>query len=551
VSGATRDRRDATASTTTHEDTIVKRYDQELISIPNVARVAARKYGDSVAIIDDDLQWTFEDVQDRMLDAVRAFLALGLKPGDRVALCGPNSALWVQAALGILGSGGVLVPLNTRFKGPEYAHVLRKSGARALVTVGSFLGNDYVDMMREAAPDAPALQEVIVLDDAVIEGTTTFTDFLANGRGVSLADAHGRIDNITSEDLSDVIFTSGTTGAPKGVMLKHGASIRAFGWLTDVFTFTHGDVFPVVPPFFHTFGYKNGWLGSLIHGVTMIPMRTFEPGHLLDVVEKYRATLLVGPPTLFVDMMNHPSFGDRDVSSLRFGVPSAATVPMKLIEDMRNVMGFDIVLNAYALTEATALVSTCRPEDDPEIVATTVGRAADDVEVVIADDAGNHLPPGHEGEVWVRGYLVMEGYWQEPEETARTITPDGYLKTGDIGVLDEQGYLRITDRKKDMFIVGGFNAYPAEIEACLARLDKILHVAVVGAPDDRMGEVGVAFVVPKPGVTVSEDEVKEFARQNLANFKVPRSVVIVDDLPRNASMKVRKDILRQQLAASR
>jgi acyl-CoA synthetase (AMP-forming)/AMP-acid ligase II len=524
------------------------RYDQELVSIPRMVRISAQRFGDRAAVVDDDERWSFVDVERRMLRVVRAMIAAGVEPGDRVALCGPNSARWIEAALGVLGAGAVLVPLNTRFKGEEIAHVLRTSGASALLTVSGFLGSDFLAMVRQAAPDAAALQRVVVLDDVEVDGSSTFAAFLDAGDALPEEQAVRRVMAVEGDQLSDIMFTSGTTGAPKGVMLKHSQSLRAYGWLSEVFTFRPGDCFLVIPPFFHTFGYKAGWMSCLLQGVTCVPQRTFDVEQVLERIERHRVSILLGPPTLFVDLMAHPRLHDVDLSSLRVTVPSAASVPVQLITDLREVLGFDIVLNAYGLTESTSLVSSCRPDDEPERVATTVGRPVDDVEVVIAGDDGEHLPDGSEGEIWVRGYTVMEGYWDDPEATARAITPDGFLRTGDIGVIDDDGFLRITDRKKDMFIVGGFNAYPAEIEGVLGRFDPVLHVAVVGAPDERLGEVGVAFVVPRPGSSVTPEDVVAYAREHLANYKVPRRVVVVDDLPRNASMKVVKHELRARLA---
>lgn len=525
------------------------RHDEKYTSIPDVVRVAAREYGGAAAIIDADEVWSFQDLEERMVDAARAFVALGVQPGDRFAVCGPNSARWIQAALGIHAAGGILVPLNTRLKTPELSHILRKSGAVGVITVSEFLGNDYVTMIRAAAEGAPAADRIVLLDDTTDDRAVGFADFIAGGEAVDPAVVTQRIDALTGDDYSDVMFTSGTTGAPKGVKLKHSQSVRAFGYLTGVFGFRPGDVFPVIPPFFHTFGYKAGWLANLIHGVTTIPMRTFDPQLLMQTIQHHRASVLLGPPTLFVDIMNHPDRGTYDLSSLRIGVPSAANVAIKVYEDMRDVLGFETVLSAYGLTEATSFVSTSHPGDDLAIIASTVGRAGEGIEVIVADAEGRPLPVGETGELFVRGYNVMDGYWEDDAATREAITDDGYLRTGDIGSLDEAGNIRITDRKKDMFIVGGFNAYPAEIEALLGGFDKILHVAVIGAPDVRLGEVGAAFVVPKVPGDLTAEEVIAYAREHMANFKVPRHVRIMDELPRNASMKVLKNQLRELLDA--
>jgi len=525
------------------------RYDEKYPSIPAMVRQSAKDFGEKTYVIDGDTRWSFVDVEQRMLEAARAFIALGLKPGDRVGLLGPNTATWIQAALGIHAAGGVMIPLNTRFKGEELAHILRKSGAAAVVTVGGFLGTDHVGMLRSAAGDTRAVENIIVLDDVDIEGTTTFTDFLAAGAAVPESEAIARIEAIKPEDLSDIMFTSGTTGAPKGVPHKHGVTLRVYGWLLDTYGVTKDDIHAIVPPFFHTFGYKAGWLGALQIGLTIIPIQTFDPLQLLETIQREKVSVILGPPTIFVDLMNHPRLHEFDISSLRIATASAASIPVKLMSDIHDILGFDVVHNSYGLTEAHSVVSTTTREDPIELIAQSVGRAIDDVEVGIADDDGNFLPVGETGEIMVRGYQVMDGYWDEPEETAKTLTADGWLHTGDIGSLDADGNIRITDRKKDMFIVGGFNAYPAEIESMLTKHPKIQHAAVIGVPDDRMGEVGWAYVVPKAGVDLQPQEVIDYARQTLANFKVPRRVFVVEDLPRNATMKVLKFALRDQARA--
>ncbi|MCW2913333.1 MAG: Long-chain fatty acid--CoA ligase, partial [Actinomycetia bacterium] len=334
----------------------------------------------------------------------------------------------------------------------------------------------------------------------------------------------------------------------KGVMLTHAQSLRAHGYLSAVFGFALGDRYLVIPPFFHTFGYKAGWMASLMHGVTVIPQRIFDVDEVLRRIERERITVLLGPPTLFNDLMRHPRRGDHDLSSLRFTVPSAAVVPVELVHRLHDDLGFDVVLTAYGLTEATSMVSTCRPEDDPDDIANSVGRPAQDVEVTLVDADGGPVAPGEAGEVLVRGYVVMRGYWEDPEATAAAIDADGWLHTGDIGTINERGFLRITDRKKDMFIAGGFNAYPAEIERLLLRHEAVADVAIIGVPDDRLGEVGAAFVVPAAGHDVQAEDLIAWAREHMANYKVPRHVHLVTELPRNASMKVRKADLRAEFA---
>lgn len=524
------------------------RHDLELVSIPNAARVAAAKWPQAEALVEGDERWSFAELERRMLESVGAAIAAGVEPGDRVALWGPNSAAWIVAALGIQGAGGILVPVNTRFKAEEVAHVLRTSGAKMLVSVGDFLGTDYIGMLLAGAPDLVGSIQIVALDDEPRVGVLGWGEYLAAGAATGLDSAHSSIDAVAAEDLSDIMFTSGTTGAPRGVQLTHGQSLRTFGWLTSVFTFGREDRNLVVPPFFHAFGYKCGWMADLIHGTVTIPQPVFELEEIMGRIEAERVTVLLGPPTLFIDLINHPRRPDFDLSSLRVTVPSAANVAPELYARIERELGFEVVLSGYGLTEATAVVAASRPGDDPHEIANSVGRPMDDAEVIVADEGGNPLPAGETGEILIRGYNVMSGYWEDPEATAEVIDADGWLHTGDIGEFTEAGFLRITDRKKDMVIVGGFNVYPAEVERILMQKEEIAHAAVVGVEDPRVGEVSFAFVVAAPGAQLEGKDVIAWARESMANFKVPRYVEIVTDLPRNASMKVLKLELRERAA---
>ncbi len=522
------------------------------MSIPGLVRRAAREFGDAEALVDDDgaVRMTFRDLEALMVRSTRAAMAAGLQPGDRAAVWAPNVHQWIGAALGILGAGGVLVPINTRFKGPEAAYVLGKARARLLFTVTDFLDTDYVALLRHAEADLPDLTQTIVLRGDAPAGTVSHLEFLAAGESVSDADANARIDAVHSDDLSDLIFTSGTTGRPKGVMVTHGQSLRVYEAWTDVIGLREGDRYLIVNPFFHTFGYKAGWMSCILRGATIVPFAVFDLPRVLEMVAKERISVLPGPPTLLQGVLDYPDREKFDLSTLRLTVTGAAAVPVTLIERLRDEMSFETIITGYGLTETTGTTAMCRHDDDPETIANWSGRAIPDTELRVVDDDGNEVERGQPGEVVTRGYHVMRGYFEEPEETKATIDPDGWLHTGDIGVMDERGYIRITDRKKDMFIVGGFNAYPAEIENLLLRNEALAQVAVIGVPDERMGEVGMAYVVPRPGATVEPDELIAWARDQMANYKVPRRVEVVDELPLNASGKVLKFELRARAAAT-
>ncbi len=522
------------------------RADERWTSIPGLVRARAHDYADQDALVDGDVHLAYRDLAPLMMRSTRAAIAAGLQPGDRASIWAPNIHEWISAALGILGAGGVVVPVNTRFKGAEAAYVLGKARARMLFTVNGFLGTDYVTMLRDANVELPALDRIVVLRGDVPDGSVAFDAYLASGERVGEPEATARIDAVRSDDLSDIIFTSGTTGHPKGVMVTHGQSLRVYEAWTDVIGLREGDRYLIVNPFFHTFGYKAGWMSCILRGATIVPFQVFDVDKVLTMVEQERISVLPGPPTLLQSILDDPDRSRHDLASLRLTVTGAAAVPVKLIERLRDEMTFETIITGYGLTETTGTAAMCRHDDDPETIANWSGRAIPDTELRVVDDDGHEVPTGQPGEVVVRGYNVMRGYFEEPEETASTIDGHGWLHTGDIGVMNDGGYVRITDRKKDMFIVGGFNAYPAEIENLLLGNDALAQVAVVGVPDDRLGEVGMAFVVPRPGATVDPDELMAWARTHVANYKVPRYVEVVDALPLNASGKVLKYELRDR-----
>ncbi|MET0821309.1 MAG: AMP-binding protein [Aeromicrobium sp.] len=526
------------------------RYDELCVSIPNAVRMGGRAYGDAEAIVDGDLRLTFAELDEAMIDTVRAMMALGIGPGDRVALWAPNCGPWILAALGIQGAGGILVPVNTRFKGEEAAYILDKSGASALVVANDFLDNDYVGMLRAAAPDTRVLEpgRVVAALGEAREGEVSWADFIEAGRAVSRDDAIASIEAVTSDTVSDIMFTSGTTGHPKGVMLTHGQSLRAHGWLAKVMEYRAGDRYLIIPPFFHTFGYKAGWMACIVHGVTIVPQAVFTVDEVLRMIEQEKISILLGPPTLFQGVLDSPHRASHDLGSLRVTMASSTTVPPGLVDRMRAELGAEVTHTAYGLTEGTSLSTTTFPRiDSLEDIVTTVGRPAWDVEIKIVDDHDQEVPRGTPGELFIRGFSVMQGYWEDPEKTAEAVTPDGWLRSGDIGVMDERGFIRITDRKKDVIIVGGFNVYPAEVERILGDHPDVESIAVVGAFDERLGEVPVAFVVARPESALTSEEFLGWARDHIANFKAPRQAILIDELPRNASAKVLKSALRATL----
>jgi acyl-CoA synthetase (AMP-forming)/AMP-acid ligase II len=469
---------------------------------------AADRFGDAEAVVDGPLRLSFTEVVHRIRCAAGAFADLGITKGDRVAVWAPNSAEWIIAAFGLLTAGGVLVTVNTRFKADEAGDIIGRSGAKAVVVQQGFLGQDYA---------APAGVPVIDLK----------SDFLSSG-SPSVRDG----TDVNGTDTSEIIFTSGTTGRPKGVLMNHDQNLRHYTEYSGLIDLREGDRYLMINPYFHTFGLKAGLLSSFIRGATMFPMPVFDIDRVVNTVAAEGITVLPGPPTLY-----HSLLGVADKSklaTLRVGVTGAADIPVELIRRAFSELPFQTLATGYGLTEGgTATLS--RRGDSAEDIATTAGLPMGGVELRIADD----------GEVLMRGFTVMQEYLDDPAATAEAIDADGWLHTGDLGTIDDTGRLRIVGRKKDMFIVGGFNAYPAEIEGFLLEHPAVAQAAVIGVPDDRLGQVGKAFVVLKGGDagTLSGDDLVSWSRDRMAGFKVPRYVEFLDELPLNATGKVMKDQL--------
>lgn len=511
------------------------------LTIPQMMAAAANRHGGSIAVDDDGLRISYRELDRQRQQAARALLALEVGHGERVAIWAPNVHEWIVAALGLQSVGAVLVPLNTRMKGAEAGYILRESGASLLFVIGEFLGTDYPALLVDEA--LPALRQRICLRGTA-EGCLGWEAFLALGQAVTPAQLAARETQVEADSLSDLLFTSGTTGKPKGVMSAHGQNLRIVRDWSAMVGLRPGDRYLIVNPFFHSFGYKAGWLAALMHGCCILPQQVFDVPAMLERIARERVSVLPGPPTLYQSILGFPDRARYDLSSLRVAVTGAASVPVEMVRRMARDLGFETIVTAYGLTEACGFVTICRPGDAPDVVATTSGRAFPDVEVRCVDAAGEPVPPGQPGEVTVRGYNLMQGYFNNPEATREAIDAEGWLHTGDIGVLDEQGYLRITDRIKDMFITGGFNVYPAEIEQVILRYPGVAQAAVIGIPDERLGEVAMAFLLPAGGQALDTDAFLAWCREHMANYKVPRRAQVLSAMPLNAAGKITKDALR-------
>ncbi|CAM3464386.1 fatty acid--CoA ligase family protein [Mycobacterium frederiksbergense] len=481
-------------------------YTQEWQTIPEMVLSVGDRFGDAEAVVDGSLRLSYIELAQRVRCAAGAFAEFGIDKGDRVAIWAPNSAGWLIAAFGAVTAGAVVVPVNTRFKAEEAADIITRSGAKAVLVQNGFLGQDF---------SVPARVPAIEITSGFLDSGQPF-------------EAKG----LLGTDIADIIYTSGTTGRAKGVMMNHEQTLRLYTEWCDLADLRQGDRYLIVNPFFHTFGYKAGCISSLIRGATILPVPVFDVPAVVDLIEAEKITMLPGAPTLYHSLL---AVTDKHrLATLRAGVTGAADIPVELIRRVHEELPFQTLATGYGLTEA-GTVTLSRPGDTFEDIATTAGRPCDGVEVRIAADA----------EVLVRGYTVMQGYLDDPVATAETIDADGWLHTGDLGTIDDAGRLKIVGRKKDMFIVGGFNAYPAEIEGFLLEHPAVRQAAVIGVPDERMGQVGKAFVVCRDGEDVlSEADVIAWSRDRMAGYKVPRYVEFLDELPLNATGKVMKDRLQ-------
>ncbi|MEZ5375087.1 MAG: AMP-binding protein [Acidimicrobiales bacterium] len=499
-------------------------------------------FADSPALRDGDTELSYRELGELSHRAAAAMVALGLDQVDAIAIWAPNCWQWVVVALGAARAGIRLVPVNTRFKGVEAAYVLDTASARMVFIVDGFLGTGYRASLD--GHDLPSLRAAA--GDPIIDlSTSAFDDFLALGDSVEHREiVDHRSAAVTPDDVAAVMFTSGTTGHPKGVMVRGGAMIRAFhGWAAAMHA-RQGDPYLIVNPYFHAFGFNGGIVVCLLFGAVNIPFPVYDPVEVMKLIERERVAIWPGPPALYQGLLNHPDLDRYDLSSLRACVTGAASIPVEMVVAMRERLGFETIVTAYGMTETSGLVTHTLADDPDEVVSHTSGRVIDGVEIRVVDELGADVPTGEPGELWVRGYQVTPGYLVGDGKVEPAADGEGWLHTGDVVVMNADGYIDITDRMKDMFIIGGFNAYPAEIERVMVEHPGIGMAAVIGVPDQRLGEVGAAFVVPSPDGCPGEEELIAWCREHMANYKVPRHIWFVDTLPLTASNKVRKPELR-------
>ena len=491
-------------------------------------------------------RWTYAELDIAVDDVARGLLALGVAVGDRVGIWAPNCAEWTLLQYATARAGAVLVTVNPAYRTHELAYALRQSGTSVLVAAERFRTSDYRAMVEQVRPDCPALRDVVLL------GTPDWAALLARGSEVAPAVLRERSAALSPDDPINIQYTSGTTGFPKGATLSHRNILNNGFFVGELCGYTEADRVCLPVPFYHCFGMVMGNLGSTSHGAcTVIPAPAFDPAATLRAVQDERCTSLYGVPTMFIAELGLPDFAAYDLSSLRTGIMAGSPCPVEVMKRVVGEMGMTEVTICYGMTETSPVSTQTRADDDLERRVATVGRVHPHVEVQVVDPAtGERVPRGEAGELCTRGYSVMLGYWDEPEKTAEAIDRDGWMHTGDLAVMDDQGYLSIVGRIKDLVIRGGENVYPREVEEFLYGHPDVVDVQVVGVPDVRYGEELMAWVKLREGAEpLTADGVRAYAEGRLAHFKVPRYVHVLapgEDYPMTVTGKVRKVEMRER-----
>jgi fatty-acyl-CoA synthase len=523
-------------------------------------RIAAR-YPKQEAIVSGIERVTFDTMLDKVNSMANAMLNMGVKKDDKVAIWMSNIPEWVYAHFACVKIGAPVIPLNTRYKVHELEYILRQSDSTTLFMMDQFLKIDFIPMIYEVCPELkgskpgelqsrslPLLKRVIVAGRQSYDGMLDYSRVLESGKDYSgSSELRKAQEAVKPADVYIIPFTSGTTGFPKGVVTTHDQYVRVISGFSDRFQMTEKDRILVVAPFHHNMGNMTGMTLGACHGACILPMESFDPGEALRLIDEEKVTNFSGSPTMYIMMLDHPDFPKRDTTSIKSCIIGGADVSPDLVKTIIDKMGIKDVISAYGMTENTG-ISTCSRRGDPiELVANTAGKLTfEGCELKILDpDTGEEVPSGTQGEICTRGWFVMKEYYKLPEETAKAFNRDGWFRTGDLGTMDENGYIRITGRLKDMFITGGVNAYPAEIESFLMTHPKVSMAAVAGVPDRRMGEVGMAFIKLKEGQTATEEEIVGFAREKMANYKAPKYVKFVNDFPMTATGKIQKFLLKE------
>ena len=524
---------------------------------------AVKKWGkrDALIVRHQNIRWSYLELQEKVNAFAAGLLSLGLEPGDRVGIWSPNNSEWVVVQYATAKAGLILVNINPAYRVAELEYAINKVGCKALILASSFKSSDYVSMVGELAPEIckskpgdiscgrlPSLKTVIQIGGETNDGYFDFEQI----SGLDSNKARERLEILSDElqfdDPINIQFTSGTTGFPKGATLTHFNVLNNGYFTGEGLKFTSSDKLCVPVPLYHCFGMVLSNVAALTHGAALVyPAEAFDPLTVLETVEAERCTALHGVPTMFIAELGHPNFKEFDLSSLRTGIMAGSPCPIEVMRRVVDEMHCKEMIIAYGMTETSPIITLTETDDPIEKQVTTVGRISPHVEVKIIDDNGRIVAPGTTGELLSRGYNVMQGYWDDPQLTAESIDVAGWMHTGDLATMDEEGFCNIVGRVKDMVIRGGENIYPREIEEYLYRFEKISDVQVFGVPDKKFVEELSAWIILKPGETATEDDIREFCDGQIAHYKIPRYIRFVDGFPMTITGKVQKFAMRDMM----
>ena len=535
-------------------------------TISDVVDILADNFGEYSALEYHSLgiKYNFKEFRDVCNNVAKGLMALGLERNEKLAIWANNLPEWVYSQFGSARMGAILVTVNTSYKSAELEYLLEQSDSTTLILTGGVReAGEYIKIINDVCPTLkdskpgqlkseklPFLKNIVYLGKDKIPGMYNWDDIIEMGKSISDPELKKRSDSLEPDDVINMQYTSGTTGFPKGVMLTHSNLIGNALSLAECMNLSTDDAMCIPVPFFHCFGCVLGTLTCMVSGATMAPVLAFNPVDVLNTVQASKCTAIHGVPTMFIAEFEEMDKKSYDVSTLRTGIMAGATCPVNVMKRVINDMGANEMTIVYGQTEASPGITQTRKEDSFEIKTTTVGRALPNVEVKIVDPVtGQEMPVNEQGELCSRGYHVMKGYYKMPEATAKAVDEDGWLHTGDLAVMDENGYCKITGRIKDMIIRGGENIYPREIEEFLYNNPKVKDVQVVGVPSEKYGEEVAAYIQLKPGETSSEDEIKEFCKDKISFHKIPKFVFFIDEYPATASGKIQKYKLREDATA--
>ncbi|MCY7780204.1 AMP-binding protein [Bacillus haynesii] len=515
---------------------------------------------EAVVYPDRGLRYTYWQFDQLCRKVAKGLMALGIDKGEHVAIWASNTPEWLTAQFATAKTGAVLVTVNTNYQLSELEYVLKQSDATTLILMESYRGTSYIDILYKLIPELkesepgrlaserlPFLKNIILMGDKRHPGMYLWDDILKLSGAVSEKTLDRRMERLKEHDVINMQYTSGTTGFPKGVMLTHSNLANNAANIAECMNLSKKDRMCIPVPFFHCFGCVLGNLACVTAGATMVSVQEFSPKEVLSAVETEKCTALHGVPTMFIAELNDQDFASYDLSSLRTGIMAGSNCPIEVMKNVIDNMGMSEITIAYGQTEASPVITQTRANDSLKRRVETVGRALPNVEVKITEPGTNQeVARGVQGELCTRGYHVMKGYYKNPEATAAVIDEEGFLHTGDLAVMDEKGYCRITGRLKDMIIRGGENIYPREIEEFLYKHPNILDVQIVGVPDETFGEEVSAWIKLKSGASMTADELKAYCKGKIARYKIPRYIAFVEEFPMTASGKVQKFKLREQ-----